>query len=239
MAKHIGIVACSAEGAALCYRTICLESIPVMGKHNHPRITIDSIPLARYMELIERNDWISVGGLLKESINLVASGGAEFVICPDNTCHIAYDQVMSASPVPWLHIAHVVALEARERGFKKVGIFGTRYLMESDVYPRALSKYGIDSITPSSHEREEINATIFDELVNAIFKESTRQYFDALMMSMKRLGCDAVVLGCTEIPLIVKPDIAPIQTLDSTRLLAKKALQWTLQEDLQKKSESA
>lgn len=224
MSGHIGIVACSAEGAALCYRTICLESLDLLGEHNHPEITMNSIPMAQHMEYIRRDDWNGVAELLLSSAGKVAKAGATFAICPDNTCHQAFKFMLPRSPLPWLHIAEVVALEANRRGFKRLGILGTRYLMESAVYPEALKSYDIACDIPEAGVRERINTIIFKQLVNGIFPEESRLYFNEVMEDLKTRGCDAAVLGCTEIPLIVRTDDAPLPTLDSTRLLAKAAV---------------
>lgn len=224
MTRHIGIVACSAEGAALCYRTICLESLSLLGEHNHPEITINSIPMAQHMEYIRKDDWNGVAELLLSSARKIANAGAAFAICPDNTCHQAFKFMLPRSPLPWLHIAEVVAEEASRRGFERLGILGTRYLMESSVYAEALKPYDIACEIPDVGVRDRINTIIFKQLVNGIFPEESRLYFNEVMEELKRRGCDGAVLGCTEIPLIVRSDDAPLPTLDSTRLLAKAAL---------------
>lgn len=224
MAKHIGIVAGSAEGAALCYRTICLEAPAVMGEHNHPEITMHSLPLARHMEFIYENDWEGVAGLMAESAQKATAAGADFAICPDNTYHQAFPYLMPLTPIPWIHIAAAVADEAKRHGFRKLGIMGTKYLTEGPVYPEELAKVGIEREIPDEADRESINKIIFKELVNGIFTEESRLFFNEVTERLKKKGCDAVVLGCTEIPLIVRPDDCPLPTLDSTRLLARAAL---------------
>ena len=229
-AKHIGIVACSVEGAALCYRTICLEALSLMGEHNHPRITLDSIPMVQHIISINRDDWKGVADLMLDSAKTVAQAGAEFAICPDNTCHQAFEFLLPLSPIPWLNIAEVVGKEASLKGFRKLGILGTRYLMEGPVYPDALKSFGIDCEIPPKKDREQINQIIFKELVNAIFTEESRLYFNEVMSKLAEQGCDAAVLGCTEIPLIVIPVDAPLPTLDSTCLLAKAALNKALED---------
>src|SRR5829696_3080182 len=171
MAQHIGIVACSAEGAALCYRTICLEALESMGEHNHPQITLNSVPMAEHMRHITRDDWEGVAGLLLDSAKRVAAAGADFAICPDNTCHQAFPYLLPKSPIPWLHIAEVVTDEAQRRGYNRLGVLGTKYLMESRVYPGAAARHGIDCVIPEPADREKINIIIFKELVNAIFPE--------------------------------------------------------------------
>jgi aspartate/glutamate racemase len=157
MPEHIGIVACSAEGAALCYRTICVEGAELLGPHAHPEVTMHTPSLAEYMNCIYRDDWQGVGDLMLASADKLAKIGADFLICPDNTIHQAMPYVVPRSPLPWLHIAEIVAARA-------------------------------------------------------------------VIGRMKEEGCDAVVLGCTEIPLLMNDANSPLPTLDSTRLLARAAL---------------
>jgi aspartate racemase len=228
MTKHIGIVAGSAEGAALCYRTICLEAPAIMGEHNHPEITMNSIPMAKHMPPIMANDWEAVARLMADSAHKVAKAGADFAICPDNTYHQAFRYLIPQSPIPWLHIAGAVAEEANNAGYRRLGILGTRYLVESEVYPEALAEFKIEREIPDRTDRERINEIIFKELVNGIFPETSRLFFNEVAEKLKARGCEAVVLGCTEIPLIVRPDDTPLPTLDSTRLLARAALKKAL-----------
>lgn len=230
MTRHIGIVAGSAEGAALCYRTICMEAPAIMGEHNHPEITMNSAPMAVHMRHIRAGDWESVAAALAVSTRKVAQAGADFAICPDNTYHQAFDYLIPLSPIPWLHIAGAVAEEANRVGYARLGILGTKYLMEGPVYPKALEGFGIESQIPDEADREKINEIIFKELVNGVFPEASRLYFNEVADKLKARGCDAVVLGCTEIPLIVRPDDTPLPTLDSTRLLARAALKRALEQ---------
>ena len=223
-AQHIGIVACSAEGAALCYRTIAVEGAKVLGPHDHPEVSMHNHSLAEYMEPIYRDDWRSVGDLMLSSAEKLAKIGANFLICPDNTIHQALEYIESRSPLPWLHIAGVVADEAQRRGFRKIGLTGTKYLVESDVYPAKLAARGLEFVRPETDEREEINRIIFDELVYGVFKPEAVSHFQRVINRLKTTGCDAVVLGCTEIPLIMNDANSPLPTLDSTRLLARAAL---------------
>jgi aspartate racemase len=228
MAKHIGIVACSAEGAALCYQTLCAEAPALMGEHLHPEVSMHTTPLAEYMRPIRAGDWQAVAELMLSSTRKLASIGADFAICPDNTIHQAFDPVRDASPIPWLHIASSVAEEASRHGYTHLAITGTRYLMTGPVYPQILKQYGITSRIPDEEDRERIDTIIFKELVNGIFEEKARLYFNDVIRKLKQRGCDAVVLGCTEIPLLVDPSDCPLPTLDSTRLLARAALREAL-----------
>jgi aspartate racemase len=224
MVKHIGIVCCSAEGAALCYRTLCAEAPAIMGEHMHPEVSTHTHPLAEYMPGITSGDWSAVARLMLSSANKLASIGAELAICPDNTIHQAFDEVTASSPIPWLHIADEVAKAARSHGYRKLAITGTKFLMTGPVYPDALARHGLDHEIPDGSDRERINDIIFGELVNGIFTEEARLFFNEVYARMKGRGCDAAVMGCTEIPLLVDPDDCPLPTLDSTRLLARAAL---------------
>jgi aspartate racemase len=224
MPQHIGIVACSAEGAALCYRTICTEGAAHLGPHDHPEVSLHTHSLGEYMKHIYRNDWQGVADLMLSSANKLASIGADFLICPDNTIHQALPYVAPRSPLPWLHIAEVVATQAAERNFRRIGLTGTRWLVESEVYPEKLTASGLEYLRPNPAEREEISRIIMDELVYGIFKPEAIATFQQVISRMKDEGCDAVVLGCTEIPLIMNDANSPLPTLDSTRLLARAAL---------------
>lgn len=230
MPEHIGIVACGAEGPALCYRTICAESAELLGPHAHPEISIHAHSLAEYLTHINRGDWEGVARLMLASANKLAKAGADFVICPVNTIHAAFPFVEPHSPVPWLHIAEVVADDAVQRGFRRVGLTGTRWLVESDVYPDKLGARGLDYVRPSRADRDDINSVILDELVKGVFTPEAIGRCQRVIACLKEQGCDAVILGCTEIPLIINDSNSPLPTLDSTRLLARAALRRAVHE---------
>jgi len=221
---HIGIVACSAEGAALCYRTICTEGATLLGPHAHPETSVHTHSLSLYMERIYRGDWAGVADLMLASADKLARIGAEFLICPDNTIHQAMGLVAPRSPLPFLHIAEVVAAEAAARGFRRIGLAGTRWLVDSDVYPETLGAHGLEFARPGNAARQEVNRIIMDELVYGRFKPESIAYCLKVVERMKDEGCDAVALACTELPLILDDGNSPLPVLDSTRLLARAAL---------------
>ena len=224
MPKHIGIVSVNYEGTALCYRSICAEAASVLGAYQHPQITIHSFPLSDYMRFFSKLDWEGVAGLLLESAEKVAGAGADFAICPANTTHEAFKFMESRSPIPWLHIVEVVGDAAASRGLSKLGILCTIFLMDGNLYQEVLSERGIEVVVPDMEERETINTLIFDELVKGILQNSTREFFRDAVSRLANKGCDAVVMGCTEIPLILRPEDVEVPLLDSTRLLAKAAV---------------
>jgi aspartate racemase len=205
MPQHVGIVACSAEGAALCYRTFCAEGAQLLGPHAHPEVSLHAHSLADYVALIRRGDWRGVAELMLASADKLARIGAELLICPDNTIH-------QALPL------------AAERGFRRLALTGTRWLVESEVYPRALAARGLEFVRPGEAEREEMNRIIMDELVYGAFRPESVARLRRVIARMGDEGCDAVVLGCTELPLVLDDATSPLPTLDSTRLLARAAL---------------
>ena len=223
-AKHIGIAAVSAEGAALCYRTICIEGAAILGPHAHPQVTMHTYPLADHMRAIDAGRWDEVGALLLSSAAKLVAAGADFLICPDNTAHEGLDLIRAQSPAPWLHIAEEVAAVAASRGFHRLGVLGTRYLMEGPVYPAKLGDRGIACEIPDRADRERINAIIFEELVQGQFTEHSRGECVRVIEILEERGCDAVVLGCTEIPLLITEEQSPLPAIDSTRTLARAAL---------------
>jgi aspartate racemase len=199
-----------------------------MGEHMHPEVSMHTHPLAEYMVPIRAGDWEKVAALMLSSVQKVSQIGAEFAICPDNTIHEAFDLVKEKSPIPWLHIAEAVASNAIENGFEQLAILGTKYLVTGPVYPVTLEKFNIASQIPEEEDRERIDEIIFKELVNGVFTEKSRHYFNEVIEKLKDRGCDAAVLGCTEIPLLVDPDDCPLPVLDSTRLLSRAALKEAL-----------
>lgn len=226
--KHIGIVACSAEGAALCYQTICREALAVVGKNDHPRITLDSIAMARWLPAFDAGDHAAVAQFMLESARLLAAAGADFAICPDNSAHLAWDYVQAETPLPWLHIAQVVGEEALRLGFRRVGVLGTRYTMAGPVYRSALGALGIETLAPEGADFETVDRIIFAELVDGIFTDASRQAYNDVIARLAERGCDTVALACTEIPLLIRAGESPLPPLDSTRLLASAALRRAL-----------
>jgi aspartate racemase len=222
--KHIGIVAVSAEGAALCYRTICLEGVAQLEPHEHPEISLHSFSLRSYQRLIDDDRWDAVGEMMLESAARLVGSGAQFLICPDNTVHQGLDLVRERAPAPWIHIAEEVSNEARRRGFKQVAVLGTRYLMEGPVYRTKLAAAGIGFRVPNPEQRARINQIIYNELVNARFIAESRAYFQNVIGDLENSGCDAVALACTEIPLLIDAADSRLPILDSTRILARAAL---------------
>jgi len=231
MSKHIGIVACSYEGASLCYQTICNEGSRHMGEHAHPEVSLHNYPLSDYMKYITAGDWEGVADLMVLSSEKLHNMGADILISPDNTIHQSFPSVIRRSPLPWLHIAEEVANIAEHNNYRKLGILGTKFLMEGPVYHDVLKKRNISDSVPPEVKRVRINEIIFNELVYGKVLESSKKYFLEVINELRWEGCDAVVLGCTEIPLIVLPEDSALPVLDSTRILARAALKYSIEKD--------
>lgn len=229
--KHIGIVACSAEGAALCYRTIAQAAERFLGEYNHPKVTLHSIPMAEWMPALNDGDYRAVGKFMLESACVVSEAGADFAICPDNTVHLSWGHFIERSPIPWLHIGEVVALEALRHGWKTAGLLGTRFTMTGPMYREVFRRHAMDTITPSAEDQKIVDDVIWKELVRGEFPERSRLRYNEVILRLKNRGCDCVILGCTEIPLLVRADDCPLPTLDSTRLLAQAAVKHAIGAD--------
>lgn len=223
--KHVGILAHSTEGAALCFLTICQEGSRALGRWDHPDVSLDCIAMARSMPQWDAGDYQAIRATLALSVERLARAGADFFVCPDNTAHMALEQEGPDLALPGLHIAEIVAERAAAAGYTRVAILGTRYTMEGWIYPRAFESRGMAYEVPDPDDRRVINSIIFDELVNGVFTDAARDEYVRIIRSLAARGCDVAALVCTEIPLLVTSEVSPLPTLDSTRLLARAALE--------------
>jgi aspartate racemase len=221
---HIGVLAHSADGAALCFLEIVREAARQLGAHKHPEITLSILPMGPALELYRRDDLAGVRARLARTARRLAAAGCDFFVCPDNTAHIALELPGDPLPLPALHIAEIVAERARRDGRKRVGLLGTKWTMEGPVYPGAFARHGITLDTPPQEDRTLVDDVIFDELTQGRLTDASRAEYVRIIERFKRDGCDAVALSCTEIPLLITPEVSPLPTIDSTRLLAQAAV---------------
>jgi aspartate racemase len=222
--KTLGIVAHSAEGGALCFITACREGAVHLGPFMHPTIVMSAVPMGLSMDVWKADDYPGVGKFLSEGVRQVAAAGADFYVCPDNTAHIVLELIAADQPIPGLHIADVVCREIAARGWKHVGLLGTKWTMTGHVYANRFRERGLAYAIPEEAMREKLNDAIFDELCQGIFRAETTKLFLAAIDDLRSRGADCVILGCTEIPLIVTEDNSSLPVLDSTRLLATYAV---------------
>ena len=227
---HIGVLAHSPDGAALCFLEMVREAARRLGAHQHPEITLSILPMGPTLEQYERNDLSAVGDHLARTAQRLADAGCDFFVCPDNTAHIALELRREPLPLPGLHIAEIVAQRARSEGRTCVGLLGTKWTMNGPVYPAAFARYGIAVRTPAPADRALVDDVIFSELCQGRLVDASRAAFVGIIDGLQRDGCDAVALSCTEIPLLITPDVSPLPALDSTRLLAWAAVATALGE---------
>jgi aspartate racemase len=222
--RSIGILAHSADGAALCFLEMVRESARRMGEHDHPEITLSILPMAPVLEAYDRGDLAAVRAQLARTCGRLLSAGCDFFVCPDNTAHLALEAPGPPLPLPGLHAPAIVAREAKADGRRCVGLLGTRWTMTGPLYPAAFAREGLDLRTPPSDDRTLVDHVIFAELCQGVIRDASRAEYVRIIAGLERAGCDAVALACTEIPLLVAPEHSPLPTLDSTRLLARAAV---------------
>jgi aspartate racemase len=223
--KHIGILAHSFEGATLCFRTACLEGVRRLGSHMHPEITMTCSPMSSLLQAWERGDNQTLRAAFLEDARKLAAAGCDFFVCPDNTAHIALESLGDPFPMPALHIGEIVAEQSARDGHTRIGILGTRYTMTGPVYPGALGRRKIGWMVPDEADREIIDDIIFNQLCLGVFTDESRAAYVGIIERLRAGGCDAVALVCTEIPLLITQDVSPLPILDSTRLLARAAVE--------------
>jgi aspartate racemase len=221
--RHIGVLAHSADGASLCFLEMVRESARRLRAHEHPEITLSMLPMGSVLAAYDR-DLPAVRAHLGRTVARLAAAGCDFFVCPDNTAHIALEADGPLLPLPGLHIAEVAAERAKEDGFRRVGLLGTRWTMTGPVYPAALARAGIEMRTPSDGDRDLIDDVIFGELCQGVIRDASRAEVVRIIAGLKHAGCDVAALCCTELPLLVTPDVSPLPTIDSTRLLARAAV---------------
>jgi aspartate racemase len=226
--KHIGVLAHSAEGSALCYLTICHAGSARLGAHLHPDITMSVVPMGVSMPAWEAGNLPEIRNTLASTVERLAKSECDFFVCPDNTAHLALEVEGQNLALPGLHIADVVMAEATKLGFSKVGILGTKWITGEGLYFDAARRRGIEAIAPPSADRAYVNSVIFEQLCRGAFTDEARAEHSRIISEFSAAGCDAVVLGCTELPLLVSQEDSILPILDSTRLLATYALDTAL-----------
>ncbi|MBX9747534.1 MAG: amino acid racemase [Hyphomonadaceae bacterium] len=221
---HIGILGHSADGSALCYLEMVRESARRLGEHAHPEITMSLLPMGPSLPWWEASDLARVRVYLRDTAERLAAAACDFFVCPDNTAHIALEAPGEDFPLPGLHIAEIVAQRAKADGRRCIGLLGTKWTMDGPVYPAAFARAGLDMRAPALADRKIVDDIIFAELTQGVLTDASRSEYVRIIEGLKRDGCDAVALSCTEIPLLITPEVSPLPTLDSTRLLAHAAV---------------
>ncbi|MBI3331384.1 amino acid racemase [Candidatus Peregrinibacteria bacterium] len=229
--KHIGIVGITAEGAALCYQTICREAAKKFPDFKHPEISIHQRSFHHILQAQERGKWNAVAGMILESIEKLHASGAEFAIIPGNSVHYAIKLVRQKSPIPVLSIVEVAAEECMEHGYRKAAILGVGFTMKGGLYIEPLKDKGIEAYTLPEVDQKTVSDIIYQEIVPGNVTERGLERLYGVMKRARNQNCDVAILACTELPIVLSEDKSDLSLLDTTRLLAKKAFEYSLKED--------
>jgi len=226
--KHIGILGITAEGASLCYQTIVSQSARILGENIHPTITLHTTSFNDILKAQKDSNWEKVSEICLGSIKVLKNAEADFVIIPANSIHYAYDLMKIKSPIPILSIVDVVLSECLEKKYKKVGILGIGITMSGDLYTKPLEDNDVEAFVPTEENQRILNEIIYKEIVLGIKNEESIRKVVTIIQDLKHQGVEAVILGCTELPLVITEDNSPLPVIDTTTLLAIKAVEKAL-----------
>ncbi|MBP9817898.1 amino acid racemase [Candidatus Shapirobacteria bacterium] len=226
--KTIGIVGITAEGGSLCYKTIVSEAAKILGDYKHPEIVLVNPEFLGILEAQRANNWDKVAEICVTAIKKLESIGADLIIIPGNSIHFAFEKIKNESNIPVISIVETAAEECVTRGFKKVAVLGVGITMSSGLYKESLEGKGIEYRVPEEEQQKIINKIIYEEIVPARVTKESVGVVIKIIEKLKEEGCDGVILGCTELPIIITEDNSPIPFIDTTRLLAKKVLEMSL-----------
>ena len=224
MPKHIGIVAVSPEGSALCYRDIFRYASKRLGERGHPVVTLHNLPMKVYVDAVISENWQAVGDMLSLSASVLAAAGAEFCIVPDNLLQYGVHLAEHNSPIPWLTMTDLVCEAVKNDGCSAVGIIAAKLVAFGSTYQTSLGLKGVRVVAPDEKSATMIDDILFRELLAGIVRpESKRRVLD-VVAQFKERGCDGIVLACTEAPLLIDQSDSPLPIYDSAKLLAEGAL---------------
>jgi aspartate racemase len=221
--KRIGIIGGLGPESTIDYYKLIIGAFKgKQASFNYPEIIIYSVNLSEFMELLEARKWGQLAEWLLDKVRLLAEAGAEFAAIGSNTPHIVFDEVSSKSPVPMLSIVEATCARAQAMGLKRLGLLGTAFTMSSDFYQKAFRAKGLSLLVPEERDRKLINDRLFSEIELGIIKDSTRQELLSVVVRMiERQAIDSVVLGCTELPLILDRNEYGIPFLNTTAIHAE------------------
>lgn len=220
MAKHIGIVAVSPEGAALFYRQIARHAAESLAPSECPRLSLHNEPLALYIEALNAQDWHTIGELLRKSAEALARCGAQFCLTPDNAIQHGIHLAEVGSPIPWVTMTDLVSQAIVQDGRKKVGLIGTKAVTYGSAYQTSLGLKGITVLAPEPDEADFMNRVIFDELIFGIIRAESQARVLKIIAHLADRGCEGVILGSSETPLLVTEHNCTLPVYDSVDLLA-------------------
>ena len=224
--KTIGLLGgMSWESTATYYRELNEGIKAKLGGLHSARICMVSVDFEEIEKLQQIEDWNGTAVILSEAAIAIEKGGADFLLICTNTMHKVAPQIEANISIPILHIADATAQRLRKAGIKKVGLLGTRFTMEQDFYKgRLVEKYGIDVIVPNEPEREDVHSVIYNELCLGTIDQNSRERYLKIIAQLAANGAEAVILGCTEIALLVKQNHTATPLYDTTAIHAEQAV---------------
>ncbi len=229
MSKRIGILGgMSPESTVEYYQHITRTYVSRYGDYNYPEVLIFSVSFQPYVDWPNQGQWDRVAGGLAEAARSLEAAGADFIIIATNTMHLVFDQVQAAVGVPMLSLLDVTAAVIKEQGLVRVGLLGTRFTMESNLYPETLADVGIEVLVPEAADRDFVNRTIYDELVAGQVRDESRVEFIGIVNRLVSRGAQGIILGCTEIPLLLCQADVEVPLFDTTTIHAQAALDYAL-----------
>lgn len=228
MTKHIGIVGVSPEGASICYQQLFRHAAVMLEPNMHPVVSVHNIPLAQYVDAVRRDDWRQVASLLRDSADRLASIGAEFCFTPDNAVQHAVQLAEVSCPIPWLKMTNAVANKIEEDRRKVVGVIGTKYVTSGSAYQTDLGVKGIKIVRPNEEDTMALDRIIFDELVFGIINPESKGIIHDIINRLIDKGCEGVILGCSEAPLIVSHESCDIPLYNASDIMAQQAMEFAI-----------
>jgi len=228
--KTIGLIGgMSWESSAVYYNIINRKVREVLGGFHCAKSILLTVDFAEIQRLQHVEDWKSLDEIMVKSAKQLEAAGADFVVLCTNTMHLCSPAILVNISIPFLHIAEATGMEFKNRGLKKVALLGTKFTMEKDFYKTYIfNQFGIEVIIPNETERQQIHNTIYGELVHGQIKNESREIFKQIIGNLEQQGAEGVILGCTEIPLLISASDVNIPVLNTTAIHAEKAVEWAL-----------
>ena len=229
MYKKIGILGgLSPESTVIYYLRIVRRYQELFGDHSYPEIIIYSVSFQKFIDWMAKDRWNEITDELIRGIRNLAAAGADFALIATNTMHLVFDEVEKASPIPLISIVDATAEAIKKEKINTVGLLGTVFTMERSLYRDGLAKYGIKTLIPKKADRDYINKVIFEELCRGIIRDESRNNFKRIIEELTERGAEGIVLGCTEIPLLIDEMDVSTRIFDTTKIHADKALEFAV-----------
>ena len=231
MHKRIGILGgMSPESTVAYYEYITRTYTERFGDYGYPEVLIYSVSFQPYVDWPNQDRWDLVADGLSQAAQKLVAAGAEVILIATNTMHLVFDEVQARVEVPMLSLLDATAEAIQGRGLSRVGLLGTRFTMEKSFYQDALARHGISTLVPDADDRAYVNRVIYDELVAGQIRDESRVGYLAIIHKLAEQGAQGIILGCTEIPLLVDEAGAGIPLFDTTQIHAEAALNYAVQD---------